>query len=148
MSPGFLCGDPIPKAIDLNTRGAPTFPQDTRHFDRVGPPLAAGPEDDEDVIQMNEVRIRASDWVQRGAASFSGMIDGSGHPTASPGSQEDTTMLKTISAALLAVSVLAVAPAMAAGPGRTTHAPVFKSVQLQPSVLNAHVRMSAITTDA
>ena len=33
-------------------------------------------------------------------------------------------MLKTISAALLAVSVLAVAPAMAAGHGRTTHAPV------------------------
>ncbi len=31
-------------------------------------------------------------------------------------------MLKTISAALLAVSVLAVAPAMAAGHGRTTHA--------------------------
>jgi hypothetical protein len=69
------------------------------------------------------------------------MIDGSGHPTASPGSQEDTTMLKTISAALLAVSVLAVAPAMAAGHGRTTHAPVFGSVQLKPSVLNAHARM-------
>jgi hypothetical protein len=50
-------------------------------------------------------------------------------------------MLKTISAALLAVSVLAVAPAMAEGHGRTTHAPVFGSVQLKPSVLNAHARM-------
>ena len=50
-------------------------------------------------------------------------------------------MLKTISAALLAVSVLAVAPAMAAGHGHTTHAPVFKSVQLKPGVLNANARM-------
>jgi hypothetical protein len=50
-------------------------------------------------------------------------------------------MLKTISAALLAASVLVVAPAMAAGPGRTSHAPVIKSVQLKPSVLNANARM-------
>ena len=49
-------------------------------------------------------------------------------------------MLKTISAALLAVSVLA-APALAAGPGRTTHAPAFKSVQVKPSVLNANANM-------
>jgi hypothetical protein len=51
------------------------------------------------------------------------------------------TMLKTISAALLAASVLVVAPAMAAGPGRTSHAPVIKSVQVKPSVLNANARM-------
>ena len=75
---------------------------------------------------MNEVHRRASDWVQRAAVRFNGMIDEPGHPTASSRSQEDTTMLKTISAALLAVSVLAVAPAMAARPGRTTHAPVYQ----------------------
>ncbi len=49
-------------------------------------------------------------------------------------------MFKTISAALLAVSVLA-APAMAAGPGRTAHAPVIKAVHLKPGVLNANARM-------
>jgi hypothetical protein len=37
-------------------------------------------------------------------------------------------MLKTISAALLAVSVLA-APALAAGPAKTTQAPTAKSEQ-------------------
>ena len=49
-------------------------------------------------------------------------------------------MFKTISAALLAVSVLA-APAMAVGLGRTTHAPVIKGVHVKPSVLNANARM-------
>ena len=49
-------------------------------------------------------------------------------------------MLKTISAALLAVSVLA-APALAATPGKTTHAPVIKSEQVKPNVLNANARM-------
>ena len=39
-------------------------------------------------------------------------------------------MLKTISAALLAVSVLA-APALAAGQGKTTQAPVTKAVQVK-----------------
>ena len=48
-------------------------------------------------------------------------------------------MLKTISAALLAVSVLA-APAMAAGT-RTHAAPAIKSVQVKSSVLNANARM-------
>ena len=49
-------------------------------------------------------------------------------------------MLKTISAALLAVSVLA-APAMAGTAGRATHgAPVIKSVQFKPSVLNANAK--------
>jgi hypothetical protein len=53
-------------------------------------------------------------------------------------------MLKTISAALLAVSVLA-APAMAAGHGKTAQAPVIKAEQtkqVKPSVLNANARMS------
>ena len=45
-------------------------------------------------------------------------------------------MLKTISAALLAVSVLA-APAMAASSDKTAQAPATKSVQVKPSVLNA-----------
>ncbi len=49
-------------------------------------------------------------------------------------------MLKTISAALLAVSVLA-APAMAAGSGKTTQAPVIKAGQVKTGVLNANAKM-------
>lgn len=51
-------------------------------------------------------------------------------------------MLKTISAALLAVSVLA-APAFAAGTDKTAPAPapVTKSVQTKASVLNANAKM-------
>jgi len=45
-------------------------------------------------------------------------------------------MLKTISAALLAVSVLA-APVMAASSDKTAQAPATKSAQVKPSVLNA-----------
>ena len=70
------------------------------------------------------------------------MIDGPGHPTGHlviP-LKEETTMLKTISAALLAVSVLA-APAMAASSGKTAHAPVIKAEQVKPNVLNANARM-------
>jgi hypothetical protein len=52
--------------------------------------------------------------------------------------KEETIMLKTISAALLAVSVLA-APAMAAG--RTSDAPVIKAGQAKHSVLNANAKM-------
>jgi hypothetical protein len=44
-------------------------------------------------------------------------------------------MLKTISAALLAVSVLA-APVMAASPDKTAQAPATKSVQVKPNALN------------
>ncbi|HEX3116717.1 MAG TPA: hypothetical protein VHQ48_14665 [Bradyrhizobium sp.] len=58
-------------------------------------------------------------------------------------------MLKTISAALLAVSVLA-APVLAAGPARTTNAPVTKAEakqvkqvkQVKPNVLNANAKMT------
>jgi hypothetical protein len=100
-----------------------------------------GPEHDEDVIQMNEVHRRASEWVQRAAIKVVGMIEEPGHPTGQlHDPREETTMFKTISAALLAVSVLA-APAMAAGPGRTTHAPVIKAVHVKPNVLNANARM-------
>ena len=50
-------------------------------------------------------------------------------------------MLKTISAALLAVSVLA-APAMAGTARNTGHAaPAAKSAQIKPSVLNANAKM-------
>jgi hypothetical protein len=49
-------------------------------------------------------------------------------------------MFKTISAALLAVSVLA-APAMAATSGNTTKAPVIKAEHMKPSVLNANAKM-------
>jgi Ni/Co efflux regulator RcnB len=49
-------------------------------------------------------------------------------------------MLKTISAALLAVSVLA-APVMAASADKTAKAPATKSVQVKPSVLNANAKM-------
>lgn len=48
-------------------------------------------------------------------------------------------MLKTISAALLAASVLVVAPAMAHGPGRTAHG--AGTVYVQPGVFDAHARM-------
>ena len=50
-------------------------------------------------------------------------------------------MLKTISAALLAVTVLAVAPAMAHGPGRTAHAPQVGVVHINPGVFDANARM-------
>jgi len=59
-------------------------------------------------------------------------------------------MLKTISAALLAISVLA-APAMAAGiakdtvrttpVSKTAQAPVINAVKVKPSVLNANAEM-------
>jgi hypothetical protein len=55
-------------------------------------------------------------------------------------------MLKTISAALLAVSVIA-APALAASSGKTaetpktTQAPAAKAAQVKPSVANANAKM-------
>jgi hypothetical protein len=70
--------------------------------------------------------------------------------------EEETTMLKTISAALVAVSVLA-APALAGAPGKTaqapankttqatvkkaTPAPVVKAEQGKSKLLNANARM-------
>ena len=49
-------------------------------------------------------------------------------------------MLKTISAALLAVSVVA-APVMAASPDKTAQAPATKSAQVKPNALNANAKM-------
>jgi hypothetical protein len=80
------------------------------------------------------------------------LIGETGHPDrhlAISGPPRRTTMLKTISAALLAISVLA-APAIAADAvkttpattaAKTTQAPVIKSVKAKPSVLNANARM-------
>src|SRR5258707_15131947 len=93
-------------------------------------------------MDMNAVRRPASGWVQRGAARVACMISEVGHPAGEPRDplEEETTMFKTISAALLAVSVLA-APALAATPGKTTHAPVIKASQMSSKVLNANARM-------
>jgi Ni/Co efflux regulator RcnB len=49
-------------------------------------------------------------------------------------------MLKTISAVLLAVSVLA-APALAANPGKATQAQVVKTEQAKPNLRNANAEM-------
>jgi len=49
-------------------------------------------------------------------------------------------MLKTISSALLAVSVLA-APVLAAGTGKTASAPVTKSASVSKNALNANAKM-------
>jgi hypothetical protein len=95
---------------------------------------------DQHVIEMNEVHRRASGWVQRAASKIASMIDEPGHPTGHLVIKEETTMLKTISAALLAVSVLA-APAFAAGTGKRAQAPVIKAVQVKTSVLNANAKM-------
>jgi hypothetical protein len=85
---------------------------------------------DQDVIQMNGVRRGASGRIQREPPNVVSMIE---EPGSAAGDleiplQQETTMLKTISAALLAVSVLA-APALAAGPGKTADAPLIKTTQ-------------------
>jgi Ni/Co efflux regulator RcnB len=49
-------------------------------------------------------------------------------------------MLKTISAALVAVSVLA-APALAGTPGKTAQAPIVKAEPGKTRLLNANARM-------
>ena len=69
--------------------------------------------------QMNEARQRASGWVQRALAKVVCMISEPDHPTGQPRDplEEETTMFKTISAALLAVSVIA-APALASLSGQ------------------------------
>jgi hypothetical protein len=78
------------------------------------------------------------------------MINEPGHPTGRRTIPEEIPMLKTISAALLAISVLA-APAMAAGiakdnvkttpVAKTVQAPVINAVKAKPSVLNANAKM-------
>jgi hypothetical protein len=98
---------------------------------------------------MNEVRRCASDTVQRASTKFISMIDQTGHSdrsTSRSNQLKETTMLKKISAALIAVSMLA-APAMAASTAKTETAPITKSVapaakpQLKSSVRNANAKM-------
>jgi len=99
---------------------------------------------------MNEARHRASGWVQRALARFLCMISEPGHPASEPRDplEEETPMFKTISAALVAVAVLA-APALAGAPGKTTQvpvnktmqAPVIKAVPVKAKFLNANARM-------
>jgi hypothetical protein len=101
-------------------------------------------------MEMNGVRRRASEGVQRKLANVTGMISEPGHPTgdARDPLEEETTMFKTISAALVAVSVLA-APAFAGAPGKATQAPTNKTVQApvikaettKSKVLNANASM-------
>ena len=106
----------------------------------------------ERVTEMNEVWPFASGGVQRASASVACMI---GEPAIRPEisadpMEEETTMLKTISAALVAVSVLA-APALAGAPGKTaqapisktTQAPVIKAEQGKSKALNANARMGS-----
>jgi hypothetical protein len=104
---------------------------------------------------MNEVRLRASAAVQRAVTKVISMISEPGRPASEPRDplEEETIMFKTISAALVAVSVLA-APALAGAPGRTTQtpaikapvtrtvqAPVIRADQAKSKVLNANARM-------
>lgn len=76
------------------------------------------------------------------------MIHEPGHPIGpSVILQKEREMLKTISAALLAASVI-VAPAIAATSGKTTQAPVtkseasIKSTQVKKNPLNANAKMT------
>jgi hypothetical protein len=83
------------------------------------------------------------------------MINEPGHPTGRRAIPRETLMLKTISAALLAISVIA-APAMAAGIVKTTpvsktttatpvektaQAPAINAVKAKPNVMNSNARM-------
>jgi hypothetical protein len=83
------------------------------------------------------------------------MINEPGHPTGRRTIPEETPMLKTISAALLAISVIA-APAMAAGTvktapvskttaaapvAKTAQASAINAVKAKPNVMNSHARM-------
>ena len=95
---------------------------------------------------MNEVRFPASQRVQQPTLKVETTIEEPDHPTGTStrSLSKGTAMLKTISAALLAVSVLA-APALAAS---TTQAPAVKSatatksVQVKKDPLNANAKMS------
>jgi hypothetical protein len=105
-------------------------------------------------MQMNEVRHPASGGVQRAVTKVISMISDPGQPAGHRDPlKEETTMLKTISAALVAVSVLA-APALAAAPGKTTQtttikapvtktvkAPVIKASASKSKFLNANASM-------
>jgi hypothetical protein len=123
----------------------PAILRKARRFEHLHDRNIPRPEHDKHVIHMNEVRCFASGWVQGAPASVTSQDRRVRPPDRLNLAivQEETTMLKTISAALLAVSMLAV-PAMAGSTknfGKTQPAPVIKSVQVKPSVLNANAKM-------
>jgi hypothetical protein len=80
---------------------------------------------------MNEVRRSVSERVQRGTLRLTAMIDEPGKSGISVLEHKETTMLKTISAALIATSLIA-APALAANSGITTGT-ANTTTQSQPS---------------
>jgi hypothetical protein len=71
------------RSTDLNTRRSPAFPTDAHYLKSLPSPTRRGfaSEHDQHVIQMNEVRRRASGPVQRAAPKVAAMIDETGHPT-------------------------------------------------------------------
>src|SRR5690349_18310501 len=75
---------------------------------------------DQLVMHMNEVRLSTSGGIQCAGPSLLSMINEAGDgPGPEIPIEQETTMLKTISAALLATSLIA-APAFAAGSGKAT----------------------------
>jgi hypothetical protein len=76
-------GNPTPKPADLNTRRNRTFPGHGLYLKGILRAVctACGPEHDQHVMEMNEVRQFASGWVQRAATRVAGMISEPGHPT-------------------------------------------------------------------
>jgi hypothetical protein len=100
-------------------------------------------EHDQDVMQMNEPCFRASEPVQQVAARFNARSTRPGHPIGSLRDplQEESDMFKTLSAALIAVSVLA-APAIAATSDKGAQAPATstKQAQVKKSPLNANAK--------
>src|SRR6266436_3941199 len=103
-------------------------------------------------MQMNEIHHCASGRVQRGMVKVARMIEEPGHAAGHleiPFEKRRTTMLKTISAALLAVSVIA-APALAnsaktvqAPAAKTTQAPAANTAKVKPNALNANAKMDS-----
>jgi hypothetical protein len=96
---------------------------------------------------MNGFCQALSERVQRGGASLAALIDKPGQPTGPlrDRHRQETTMLKTFSAIVIAASMLA-APAMAGGldRGATPHksATTERHVQVRPNVLNANAKMT------
>jgi hypothetical protein len=88
---------------------------------------------------MNEIRCRASERVQRIDRNVGCTITSPTVRPLAPGLfEEEAIMLKTISAALLAVTMIA-APALAAGTGPVVQAPTAKIVHTS-TVRHAHVK--------
>jgi hypothetical protein len=93
--------------------------------------------DEQAVIEMNEICLNVSGWVQCTSSRVASEIEGTGDSADISEIPEErrTTMFKTISAALLAVSVLA-APAFAAT-GKTAQTPVIKATQTKTTQIKA-----------